>query len=812
MNLLKSTLLIFFFFCIHSICVEAQCVASAIYTTNGATCNFTSILHSSFTNPTYTWHMFDALDGSHTILSGTNPSHTFSGIPQSGSGLSHNIELHVTDGITGCQHIYYEQIDLSRGNKTLWFTYEEGSGINSGNMVLAPHSTAYPAGSTYLWKFHYTVNGNATEVYTEDVNPTINLRGGINFVELIVVDPTGNSLDRYFGEVYVPAGIGNSCLQNKYLLEITLGAKNPTGLIKGEVRDPNNVAIADFSFQSCFYAEPTVKRYFCLPDGCYTIYIEEEEAPNANIYSGTSYRFKNINTNTLITSGSRSNELDPLMIDTTSFCANYVGTNCQGSIDFAQISGTGGITFVQPILSGFTPNRQYAWTFDNGAFSTDLTPGVSLTNGWHQVCLTVTDANCAVTHCDSIYVNHTLSTCAQNPLTLFIDLDNYAEETYWEITDVTGTVVESDVYTAANDNTIILHDLCLPNGCYHLTVYDRHGDGICCQYGDGNYALVDHTLGNIIAEDGLFGHFETTYFCLGGTNTPCGAFNAGYFTHEVDTNGVVLFTTENPSNAYPLNFSWDFGNGNTSTVANPTFTFTENGYYEVCLTADSMGCTFTYCDTVMVTSNSGMVTGPCPNLNVNLTINQDPNNPFLLTMQPVINNAQANAQFQFVWDFGDVTTPLSGLPSHNYKNYGSYVVCLLAIDTINGCTATFCDTITLDSMGNFSRNFVKVGFSVNTITPIVYTGVETIDETSMNIHIYPNPVHDFMNIRINNELLIVEELAIIDVTGRVIQHQFLELNSEREIIKLSINDIPAGIYFLKIKNNKTYKVLKFIKD
>jgi len=788
--------------------LKAQCVASFTYTTNGNTCNLTSILHTNFTNPIYTWHLYDVVDGSQTILSGTSPSYTFSGIPQNGSGLSHNVELSVTDGVTGCQHYYNSAIDLSRGNRTLWFTYAEGTGINSGNMILTPHSTAYPVGASYLWKLHYSVGGLATEVYTEDVNPVISLGTGTFFVELIVIDPMGNFLDTYYGEVYVPVGGVNSCLQNKYLLEITLGAKSPTGLIKGEVRDLNDVALADFSFQSCFYAQPTIKRYFCLPDGCYTIYIEEEEDLGTHLYTGTSYQFKNTNTNTIVTSGGRSDELTPLMIDTTSFCANYVGSNCQSSIDFAQISGAGSITFVQPILSGFAPNRQYAWTFDNGTFSTDLTPAVSFTNGWHQVCLTVTDPNCVVTHCDSIYVNHTLSSCTQNPLTLFIDLDNYAEEVTWEITDATGTVVDSDMYTVLDDNSIITHDLCLPNGCYELTFYDHHGDGICCQYGDGNYSLIDHSLGNTISSSGLFGHLETNHFCVGGTSDPCGEFNIGYFTHEVDTNGVVLFAPEMPLNTYPLNFLWDFGNGNTSTVANPTFTFNENGYYEVCLTGDSMGCTFTYCDTVMVTTNNAMSTGPCPNLNANLNITQDPNNPFLLEMQPVINNALPNAQFKFVWDFGDATDPLSGLPSHTYKDYGSYIVCLLALDTINGCTATFCDTITLDSMGNFSRNFTKVGFSVNTMAPVIYTGFDNIKGVTRNIHLFPNPAQNVLNLVISDGEIIDGEITILDVTGKIIYTQSIHQSS----IVVPIQNLPAGVYFLKMSGANMQEVQKFIKE
>lgn len=58
-------------------------------------------------------------------------------------------------------------------------------------------------------------------------------------------------------------------------------------------------------------------------------------------------------------------------------------------------------------------------------------------------------------------------------------------------------------------------------------------------------------------------------------------------------------------------YSWDFGDGTTSTEAYPTHTYSGNGPYNLCLTvADNNGCTDTHCDTVSINSDGiyeGMV-------------------------------------------------------------------------------------------------------------------------------------------------------------------------------------------------------------
>lgn len=109
--------------------------------------------------------------------------------------------------------------------------------------------------------------------------------------------------------------------------------------------------------------------------------------------------------------------------------------------------------------------------------------------------------------------------CEDNEVTITINLDNYPEETSWQITDSGGNVVASGgTYGNQADGSTVSIDLCLVDGCYDFTIFDSYGDGICCGYGNGSY-YVDNN-GTNLASGGSFGSSETTNFCLGGGSTP----------------------------------------------------------------------------------------------------------------------------------------------------------------------------------------------------------------------------------------------------------------------------------------------------
>ena len=95
--------------------------------------------------------------------------------------------------------------------------------------------------------------------------------------------------------------------------------------------------------------------------------------------------------------------------------------------------------------------------------------------------------------------------------------DNYPGETTWAVTNEAGaTVWSGGPYGAAG--TTYTETLCLPFGCYTLTVNDSFGDGICCAYGVGSFELSSG--GTVLASGGEFTSTTSANFCLESADVP----------------------------------------------------------------------------------------------------------------------------------------------------------------------------------------------------------------------------------------------------------------------------------------------------
>ena len=73
-----------------------------------------------------------------------------------------------------------------------------------------------------------------------------------------------------------------------------------------------------------------------------------------------------------------------------------------------------------------------------------------------------------------------------------IELDNYPEETTWSITNkcngLTAKVASGGSYAGRNLETVV-ETTCVPDGLLEFQINDSWGDGVCCSYGIGSYAV-----------------------------------------------------------------------------------------------------------------------------------------------------------------------------------------------------------------------------------------------------------------------------------------------------------------------------------
>lgn len=126
------------------------------------------------------------------------------------------------------------------------------------------------------------------------------------------------------------------------------------------------------------------------------------------------------------------------------------------------------------------------------------------------------------------------------------------------------------------------------------------------------------------------------------------------------TNGLEVSFKNQSTNAQ--SYSWNFGNGKTSTQKDPTITYTSAGTYSVSLVASNGEKTDTY------------------NQNVSVSYKQPTASFTFKTEAPlkvVLTNTSTNAT-SYEWDFGDGTTSTEKNPTHRYESIGSYIITLVA--------------------------------------------------------------------------------------------------------------------------------------
>jgi len=140
-------------------------------------------------------------------------------------------------------------------------------------------------------------------------------------------------------------------------------------------------------------------------------------------------------------------------------------------------------------------------------------------------------------------------------------------------------------------------------------------------------------------------------------------------------------------------WSWDFGDGDTSTDENPVHTFSEKGEYTVNLTVSNENGTDSKVASISVSEQPESLL-PVANFSSNVTSGSSP-----LTVQ--FTDLSENAT-GWNWNFGDGNTSTDKNPIHTYYTAGEYTVDL-TVSNENG-TDSKSATISVDSRSYYSGN------------------------------------------------------------------------------------------------------------
>ncbi|MEM8486623.1 MAG: FG-GAP-like repeat-containing protein [Bacteroidota bacterium] len=186
---------------------------------------------------------------------------------------------------------------------------------------------------------------------------------------------------------------------------------------------------------------------------------------------------------------------------------------------------------------------------------------------------------------------------------------------------------------------------------------------------------ITHTGTNPSLTVSLTGEATT----VGGNDSPVADFT--FAATDLD----VSFTdASTDSDGSIVSWSWDFGDGNTSTGQNPDITYAASGTYTVSLTVtDDLGATGSSSQDVTVSDGNAVPTASFTSAENDLEV----------TFTDGSTDSDGTIA-SWSWDFGDGNTSTDQNPVHTYAAYGTYTVALTVTDD-GGATGSASASVTL---------------------------------------------------------------------------------------------------------------------
>lgn len=227
-------------------------------------------------------------------------------------------------------------------------------------------------------------------------------------------------------------------------------------------------------------------------------------------------------------------------------------------------------------------------------------------------------------------------------------------------------------------------------------------------------------------------------------------------------------------------YSWDFGDGLSSTTRFPMHTYVQPGIYTVCLTVSDSTCTNQYCATVIADTQVVIPSGCQANF---VTLQLAP-------YQLAVVNLSNGTNLSFTWDFGDGTSASQPYPSHVYAATGTYLLCLTVADA-NGCTDSYCDTVAVDSSGNIFRSMT--GFTISVLSPSMLSGVND-PALTLPVSAFPNPAQDIVTLRRSADAVGTASVRWLSLTGSVV----LQSTWGGGTTAMDVSALPPGMYVLEL--------------
>ncbi|HEX5003567.1 MAG TPA: PKD domain-containing protein, partial [Bacteroidia bacterium] len=363
------------------------------------------------------------------------------------------------------------------------------------------------------------------------------------------------------------------------------------------------------------------------------------------------------------------------------------------------------------------------WNFGDGTTLNGLSPTYSYSGvGSYQVSVTVTDTNGCVntyTYPDlievtnpqaSFVVNQLLTGCT--PFNVQFDNTSTGAVSYlWDFGDgTTSTLVSpTHTYTVAGtytisltasapgcDNVFVQNNYITVNaaianfsftpttGCLPLAVTFTDNSVAAVSwfwdFGDGSTSTIQNPLHTFLVEP--TGSIALTIVDSNGCTKTKRKSNVDIIKPDIqasDSIGCRPLTVNFSTSLAAVTYLWDFGDGNTSSVQNPTHIYNQTGLFTVSLTCTLSGG----CVTTTVKDNYIQVSAPAADFMT----------PTIAVCAPSLVNFVdlSTGAVAWLWNFGDGSSSSSQNPSHIFNSPGTYTITLIAFSS-TGCTDTLVKT------------------------------------------------------------------------------------------------------------------------
>jgi len=261
-----------------------------------------------------------------------------------------------------------------------------------------------------------------------------------------------------------------------------------------------------------------------------------------------------------------------------------------------------------------------------------------------------------------------------------------------------------------------------------------------------------------------FSGYKISFYCVGGPS-PEPDFSVNT---ETTCDGFIIFTDESTNS--PEEWQWDFGDGNTSFLQNPTHQYSENGIYSVSLTVS--------------------------NQNGENSIQKENYITVEIPEPPQIDDIEACNDIEF-----DIELDLVGI-AYWYENMDDEEPIHIG-NSWNHLPIE--EEITYFLREIFEDNCASDFTEVRLIPKTCVVSIKQIFVE--DIVLFPNPFTNEINI---SNSVSVKSIEIYDAMGRKVQ-SYETLNPKLESV-INVSHLSGGIYFIMIESitgdRKIYKMLK----